>query len=92
VLEDSRCPRGVRCVWEGNARVRLIVDLAGAALALELDTHPERTGAAHLGGYELRLLDLAPYPDLARAAERREYRALLLLVPRDATRTSDQEI
>ena len=22
VLEDSRCPTGAECVWEGNARVR----------------------------------------------------------------------
>ena len=29
VLEDSRCPKGVECVWEGNGRVEISVNRQG---------------------------------------------------------------
>src|SRR5688500_18294200 len=31
VTEDSRCPRGVNCVWEGDAVVAIVASRAGAS-------------------------------------------------------------
>lgn len=36
--DDSRCPTDVVCVWGGNARVRLSVDVDGEVEPLDLNT------------------------------------------------------
>jgi len=64
VAEDSRCPKGVNCIWEGNARVVLEAGTSGGkAVKLELNTSP-REGAAggEYGQYLIKLVDVAPYP------------------------------
>ena len=77
VAEDSRCPRGVDCIWEGNAKVRLKLKKAGGAPAeIELNTNLEpRRSAAH--GYEVRLTNLAPYPQGNRPVDQKSYVASL---------------
>jgi hypothetical protein len=59
VIEDSRCPTDVVCVWQGNGKARVTVDSAGATLAAELNTSLQpRTMAAF--GYVLELRELRP--------------------------------
>lgn len=64
VREDSRCPAGARCVWEGNAAV---------ALELAIGRRMPQTATVHTGvepravaiaGYEIRLVELEPAPTL----------------------------
>jgi len=46
VLEDSRCPEGVDCIWSGNAKIK--VELIGAgkeSAAVELNTNVEPKSA-----------------------------------------------
>lgn len=63
VAEDSRCPKGVTCVWAGNARVLLKVKKDAAAPAdVELNTNSNPKTAGYLN-YELRLKELRPYPE-----------------------------
>ena len=39
LMEDSRCPENARCVWAGNARIKLEVKGKGAASQIiELNT------------------------------------------------------
>lgn len=63
VLEDSRCPEGVTCFWEGQAIVQLeIAEADNAVIELtERAGHPELAKDT-LGGYVYTLLELSPYP------------------------------
>ncbi len=63
VTEDSRCPTGVNCVWEGDAVVRLRAEAPQAERAtLDLHTHATRLREADYRGYRVRLTQLAPWP------------------------------
>lgn len=65
VVEDSRCPTGVQCPWEGNAAARFELSLGNAELSPQpviLNTFfgPRE---ARIFGLRLRLRALRPYPD-----------------------------
>jgi hypothetical protein len=57
VLEDSRCPVDVSCVWSGNGRVQLGSNWP--AFELNTDLQPSTTS---LGPYGIQLLTLSPDP------------------------------
>lgn len=77
VGEDSRCPQGVDCIWEGNAKVRLRLKRArGAAVEIELNTNLEPRGSA-THGYEVRLTNLSPYPKANEPVDKKSYVASL---------------
>jgi hypothetical protein len=82
-LADSRCPRGVTCVWAGEAIARIDVqDEQGARheITLTLGPNPgqERARVAHA---ELRLVDALPYPRAGVAVEPDVIRAVVVLSP-----------
>ncbi len=64
VLEDSRCPVGVTCIWEGNAKVELEVGALngdGPTIQLVLNTATEpRDGDAY--GQRITLTAVHPHP------------------------------
>lgn len=64
VRDDSRCPRGVTCIWEGDAvAVFRVQTRADDAVVVELHANPgfAREGSAH--GVTLSLERLAPEPE-----------------------------
>jgi hypothetical protein len=89
VPADSRCPKDVDCVWEGDATVRVRLQVGSRpGERLELHTSArERTSVAY-DGYEIRLLQLAPYPVSGRTIEQGDY-AATLEVTRESARASD---
>jgi hypothetical protein len=69
VIEDSRCPMDVMCVWMGRARVALHVVVDGADrgdVTVTLYPSPRNQPAPELDAmvdrYVLSLTDLQPYP------------------------------
>ncbi len=63
VIEDSRCPIGVECVWAGNGKVEIAIQFSGEKpLVQELNTNLE-PGEIKAGEYKIRLLELQPYPE-----------------------------
>jgi hypothetical protein len=72
LLEDSRCAKGVICVWEGNARIVLeFLDLPGASpsrpadvtgFKLELNTSPRFPTEKYDTGFIIELRRLEPLP------------------------------
>ena len=61
VLEDSRCPEGVDCVWAGNAKIKLELSKKGEpAKVVELNTGMGDKSVV-FGGYEIYLVDLLPH-------------------------------
>ena len=60
VLEDSRCPINVVCVWAGNGKVEFeILDIDGQNKTVILNTE-EEPKARTLKGHKLKLISLNP--------------------------------
>jgi hypothetical protein len=60
VLEDSRCPINVVCVWAGNGEVEFeVLDIDGQNKTIILNTEDEPR-AATLKGHKLKLISLNP--------------------------------
>jgi hypothetical protein len=67
VTEDSRCPTGVQCPWEGDAAVLLELSADNAEFAPQprtLHTALEPRAVEFLG-VTIRLVEVAPYPNSA---------------------------
>lgn len=83
VIEDSRCPSGVDCVWEGVAKAafRLVSTEGDTTFTLSIPglvTTPYEDGeSVTVHGLEFTLLDLSPYPVYGVDIDSTEYRALL---------------
>lgn len=66
VVEDSRCPEGVTCVWEGRAKVRLSASNPQGLSATQVLTLPyagmtdEDSAVWDVGGVVVELLDVLP--------------------------------
>jgi hypothetical protein len=74
ILEDSRCPEGVQCVWAGNARIELAVTKTGEDTAsLELNTNDRFPIEAQYLGYLITLIDLQPYPKATKQISLQDY-------------------
>lgn len=64
VVNDSRCPIGVECVWEGEAVVAIHIKLPdGTEESMELTLgvtreHPPAT----IGDWKISIVELLPYP------------------------------
>ena len=72
VLEDSRCPANVVCIWAGRATVAIsLTTLAdGATETVELalgDTAGRRSDAGVVRNFKVQLLQLDPYPGTGAA-------------------------
>lgn len=77
VTEDSRCPKGVTCVWAGNAKILLKVKKdAGKAADVELNTNINPKTSRYLE-YELSLKELKPYPESNAAIKSSDYEVTL---------------
>ena len=65
VLNDSRCPSNVQCVWEGNAEVRFLFTVDSIQTDFVLNTHGGNNFNSDtvIGGYSIKLLNLLPYPE-----------------------------
>jgi hypothetical protein len=66
VMEDSRCPQNVTCVWQGAATVRLsMIAKSGQKEPqwMDLATAPEPKRSVLYEGYRVELIDVMPYPE-----------------------------
>jgi hypothetical protein len=78
VIEDSRCPIGVDCIWEGNARVQIQIWLdgkTGDSQIFELNTNLELQ-SVRIQGYEIKIIDLIPKPKVDLKIEPENYTAI----------------
>ena len=83
VLEDSRCPKRVECVWTGQARIAIRVHDHGDPTAVEFNTHPapgQNLQRVRVGEHTVALWSLDPYPDdVHQSIALEDYRATLLV-------------
>lgn len=79
VAEDSRCPKGVDCIWAGNGKISIKVSAGGGkATPVELNTNlaPKQL---RFHGYDIKLVALNPYPQKDVVIKRGSYTATLLV-------------
>lgn len=79
VLEDSRCPKGVDCVWAGNAKIRLTVRAGDECATLQLNS-ALAPREAEWNGKSFSLVNLAPYPASGVEIEPSEYIATISVI------------
>ena len=72
VLEDSRCPVDVTCIWAGLAKVSLQVSLSGQERELSLSTSPPENSAV-FENYTFWLVSVRPVPRSDRNTDRSAY-------------------
>ncbi len=78
VLNDSRCPTGALCFWEGNATVRFRIEKDDDNPVLfDLNTHGGFTADTVIYGYKFSLVGLEPYPALNHTTDPKDYKAHL---------------
>jgi hypothetical protein len=76
VVEDSRCPTDVTCVWEGNGKIALELVHSGIEVAVGINTTLDPL-TAEFRGYLVRMIDLDPLPISERPTDPSQYRATL---------------
>lgn len=82
IFDDSRCPTGVQCIWEGNAKVKLTLSYGGKKFTTILDIQPNSnyyTNDVTIEGYKVKLQKLSPYPTNDKKIKLTDYKALLLV-------------
>jgi hypothetical protein len=78
VLEDSRCPKDISCVWAGQAKIKVsISSLGNKAIEQEIIFGGKKTDPISAEkGFVIEAVNLSPYPTSSTAG-RLEYVLLL---------------
>ena len=79
LVEDSRCPASVQCVWQGNGAIRLDVAAAGRSQSIKLNTVGGTTfpREATAEGYTFILMELDPQRATPDPVPPQQYRATI---------------
>ncbi len=72
VLEDSRCPVDVTCIWAGLAQVSLRIAVSGQEKELSLSTSPPENSAV-FENYTFWLIKVRPVPRADQTMDRSAY-------------------
>ena len=59
MVGDSRCPADMRCVWAGNAKIKVELSGKGKSQIVELNTGMKPQSVVY-GGYEIKVVALEP--------------------------------
>ena len=62
LVEDSRCPADVNCIWAGNARIKVRVAKNGHTEDIVLDTNGAKQYATTADGHSIKFVGLTPSP------------------------------
>jgi hypothetical protein len=77
LVEDSRCPADVNCIWAGNARIKLRIAKPGQrSQIIELDSNGPAASAKAFG-HEIRLARLTPERRTGREIRMKDLKALI---------------
>jgi len=74
VVEDSRCPTDVNCIWAGNAKIKVFVSTSRTSREFEINTNLGPQGD-QIDGWAINLVELTPSPTSKGAPAKVSYRA-----------------
>lgn len=78
VLEDSRCPTDVECIWEGNVSLALQISYQGSFLG-EYTLDSSNLHKAAFMDYYVKLKILEPYPVSTETIQKADYNGTFVL-------------
>lgn len=78
MIEDSRCPTGVNCIWAGVARIKIRVTKNRKTADFELNTN-QQDKPALFEGYSITLKGLTPSPSTTAKYSQSAYTAALFV-------------
>jgi hypothetical protein len=73
VTEDSRCPKSVVCVWEGNAKAKFSFTRGNTMTEFSLNTASSFRKDTTVAGFKIQLLGLMPYPVVPGIIKQADY-------------------
>ncbi len=80
ILEDSRCPTGALCIWEGDARLKFHFEkLNKQPVDFVLHTNPKGTTEISIDRYKISLIDLLPFPSINNREAQGSKRAKVII-------------
>ena len=79
LLYDSRCPVGLRCVIEGNAKIGFSFGKGTQKVAFSLNTSKPFLKDTTIWGYSVSLLDVLPFPRVNISHTPSDYSAKILV-------------
>jgi hypothetical protein len=80
ITEDSRCPEGVVCVWEGNAGIQISVTGSDTlSHEMVLNTHSNFLNDTMFEEVYIALMEVAPYPSVNDALKQEDYLVRILV-------------
>lgn len=74
LIEDSRCPEGVDCLWAGNAKIKIEISNGRTKETFEINTNLGAKGAS-FDGYAINLTSLTPAPKANVKLNKNSYQA-----------------
>jgi hypothetical protein len=77
VLEDSRCPEGLFCIWAGQARARFKIEKYNSN-PVYIDIK-EGANDVVVSGYSFSFIKLLPYPKYGNQINAEEYKARIVI-------------
>jgi hypothetical protein len=77
VKEDSRCPKGVQCIWAGNAQIAIEVYQENMEKIMFDLNNNRGAKVASYGKYKIHFAGLSPYPEANKTINKTEYKLRL---------------
>ena len=74
VLEDSRCPLNVECIWAGNGKVQ--IRFSSKEIQLNTFLEPQKITISEV---RIELISLTPYPEYPGEIDKDDYKIRLLI-------------
>ena len=85
IESDSRCPRGSQCFWPGQVKASITIEQNGEDLGgftLIKAVGQSYSAIATVAGYEIKLLDVNPYPRQNSKPDVADYVVTLTIDPK----------
>lgn len=79
VVEDSRCPSDVVCMWEGQATISVSMQVGRGSQEFILTIGTDESPTATYGQYSVTLVSLEPYPQSSVQTDPDDYVATLVV-------------
>jgi len=81
VIEDSRCPEGVNCIWAGTARIKIAIIENDNSCEYEIETNGSHQSIEY-DGFVVELRSLEPNRKENDATVKEQYIATISIKPR----------
>jgi len=78
ISEDSRCPTGATCIWEGRAVAQLLIESGNEMINDSISTLRNKEflppDTIVVFGRKIKLVDVSPYPEIGSSIDADDYR------------------